>query len=128
MATSETWKDKNSGEKKTETEWHRIVFWGKQAEIIGEYLTKGRQIYVEGKMKTRKWTDQQNVDRYITEIHGSSFLMLGNRSDNGGGGGGYQQGAANQSNSPAGGNAYAGGGTNQYAGDSFPDMDDDIPF
>lgn len=73
VATSEEWKDKNTGEKKEETEWHRIVFSGKIAEIAGEYLKKGSQVFVEGKLKTRKWTDQSGQDKYTTEIVVDSF-------------------------------------------------------
>lgn len=120
LATSETWTDKNSGEKKQKTEWHRVVFWGSQAEIIGQYLNKGRQVYVEGKIQTRKYQDQQTQqDRYITEIIGNSFLMLGNRNDNAN----ASQGNSNQQfNSNQQSEGYSGGG---YSG--IPD-DDDIPF
>lgn len=129
IATSETWTDKGSGEKKQKTEWHRIVFWGSQAEIVGQYLTKGRQVYIEGKLQTRKFQDNQTQqDRYITEIVGSNFLMLGNRQDQSNAGqqtpnqqGGYQQ-------PQSGGNQQTTGyPTGGYSG--LPnDMDDDIPF
>lgn len=79
LATTETWKDKATGEKKEATEWHRLVFWGKLAEVVGEYLGKGSQIYVEGRNKTRKWTDKNNVDRYTTEIIVSEMQMLGKK-------------------------------------------------
>lgn len=79
LATTETWKDKNTGEKKEATEWHRLVFWGKLAEVVGEYLGKGSQIYVEGRNKTRKWTDKNGVDRYTTEIIVSEMQMLGKK-------------------------------------------------
>lgn len=78
-ATSEQWKDKESGEKQEKTEWHRIVFFGKLAEIAGEYLKKGSQVYVEGKLQTRKWQDKEGVDRYSTEIVGSEMQMLGGK-------------------------------------------------
>lgn len=75
LATSETWKDK-SGERQEKTEWHRIVLFGRQAEIAGEYLSKGRLVYVEGSLETRKWTDKAGADRYTTEVKGRSFQML----------------------------------------------------
>ena len=76
VATSESWTDKNTNEKKTETEWHRVVFYGRLAEIAGEYLRKGSKVYLEGKLKTRKWTDQQGVERYTTEIIANEMQML----------------------------------------------------
>lgn len=81
VATSESWMDKNSGEKKTQTEWHRIVFYRRQAEICGQYLQKGSQVYVEGRLKTRKWQDSSGQDRYTTEIQGDNLQMLGGRQD-----------------------------------------------
>lgn len=78
VATSEDWKDKQSGEKQERTEWHRVVFYNKLAEIAGEYLTKGAQVYVEGKLRTRKW-DKNGVDHYITEIIAEEMQMLGNK-------------------------------------------------
>lgn len=80
LATSEQWKDKASGEKKERTEWHSVVFYQRLAEIVGEYLKKGSQIYVEGSLRTRKWQDKQGNDRYITEIIASEMQMLGGRS------------------------------------------------
>ncbi len=94
VATSEEWKDKNSGEKKERTEWHRIVAWRRLGEICGEYLSKGRQVYVEGKLQTRSW-EQDGVTRYTTEIVATDVQFLGNRDDAGGGrrsGGGMDQG------------------------------------
>ncbi|CAL4324471.1 Single-stranded DNA-binding protein [Buchnera aphidicola (Periphyllus testudinaceus)] len=82
IATSENWKDKNTGEMKEKTEWHKVVLFGKLAEIAGDYLRKGSQVYIEGSLKTRKWTDQNNLDRYTTEIVvniNGSMQMLGNR-------------------------------------------------
>lgn len=79
VATSESWIDKISGEQREATEWHRIVFYRRQAEIVGQYLRKGSQVYVEGRLKTRKWQDQNGVDRYITEIQGDVLQMLGSR-------------------------------------------------
>lgn len=81
VATSETWKDKTSGEKQEKTEWHRIIFFGKLAEIAGQYLRKGSQVYVEGKLQTRKWQDNSGNDRYTTEIIGAEMQMLGSKSD-----------------------------------------------
>ena len=84
LATSETWKDKTSGEKKEATEWHRVVFFRKLAEIAGQYLKKGAQIYIEGSLKTRKWQDKEGQDRYTTEIVGNEMRMLGSKSGSGG--------------------------------------------
>ena len=85
IATSEEWKDKNTGEKKERTEWHRIVAWRRLGEICGEYLSKGRQVYVEGKLQTRSW-EQDGVTKYSTEIVASDVQFLGGRDDNAGGG------------------------------------------
>ncbi|WP_215769833.1 single-stranded DNA-binding protein [Haemophilus sp. SZY H36] len=79
VATSESWNDRNTGERREVTEWHRIVFYRRQAEICGEYLRKGSQVYVEGRLKTRKWQDQNGQDRYTTEIQGDVMQMLGAR-------------------------------------------------
>lgn len=79
VATTESWKDKQSGEKQEKTEWHRIVFFGRLAEIVGEYLRKGSQVYVEGRLQTRKWQDQSGADRYTTEIVGNDMQMLGSK-------------------------------------------------
>ena len=79
LATSESWNDKNTGEKKERTEWHRVVFFNKLAEIAAEYLSKGRQIYVEGQIRTRKWQDDNGQDRYSTEVVGNQMQMLGGR-------------------------------------------------
>lgn len=81
VATSESWTDKNTGEKKTQTEWHRIVIYRKLAEIAAQYLHKGSQVYVEGRLKTRKWQDNNGQDRYTTEIQGDNLQMLGGRQD-----------------------------------------------
>jgi len=81
MATTDRWSDPSSGERKERTEWHRVVVWGKQAEIVGEYLRKGSQVYVEGSLQTREWTDREGNKRYTTEIKALSFQMLGRRSD-----------------------------------------------
>ena len=79
VATSEAWTDKNTGERREVTEWHRIVFYRKLAEICGQYLKKGAQVYIEGRLRTRKWQDQNGQDRYTTEIHGDVMQMLGTR-------------------------------------------------
>jgi single-strand DNA-binding protein len=119
IATSESWKDKTSGEMKEQTEWHTIVLWNRLGEIAAEYLKKGSQVYIEGRLQTRKWQDKQGNDRYTTEIVGSEMQMLGGR---GGGGGATQEtrdvreGAARAS-APA---AAPGGAS--------ADFDDDIPF
>jgi single-strand DNA-binding protein len=86
LATSESWKDKESGEMREKTEWHRVVFFGKLAEICEQYLDKGSQLYVEGKLQTRKWQDKEGNDRYTTEIQGLSMNMLGGRQSSGDGG------------------------------------------
>lgn len=140
VATTESWKDKNTGEKKELTEWHRITFYRKLAEIAGQYLKKGSQIYVEGRLQTRKWQDKEGVERYTTEIIADTMQMLGGRQGAGGGGGGmdeggygggsYGGGAPRQS---AGGGAAGGGGAPrqqpaQRPAPNFSDMDDDIPF
>jgi single-strand DNA-binding protein len=132
IATSRTWKDKTSGERKEETEWHRIVFYGRLAEIAGEYLKKGRPVYVEGRLKTRKWQDKEGQDRYTTEIIAEEMQLLGGREggSGGGGGGGYEGGddagySAPASRSTGGG---GGGGGARKPASNFDDMDDDIPF
>jgi single-strand DNA-binding protein len=117
VATTESWKDKNSGEKQERTEWHRVVFYARLAEIVGEYLRKGSQVYVEGRLQTRKWQAKDGSDRYTTEIVASDMQMLGGR---GGGGGGSFDSAPQAEASPAGyDNAPSAGGN---------DFDDDIPF
>jgi single-strand DNA-binding protein len=86
IATSESWRDKQSGEKQEKTEWHRVVFFSRLAEIVGEYLKKGSQVYVEGRLQTRKWQDKSGQDRYTTEVVANEMQMLGSRGDGGGGG------------------------------------------
>ncbi|PJG85797.1 single-stranded DNA-binding protein [Conservatibacter flavescens] len=86
VATSESWMDKNTGERREVTEWHRIVFYRRQAEVCGEYLRKGSKVYVEGRLRTRKWQDQNGQDRYTTEIQGDVLQMLDSRADRGQGG------------------------------------------
>jgi single-strand DNA-binding protein len=139
LATSESWKDKQSGEKKEITEWHRVVFFNKLAEIAGEYLRKGQQVYIEGSLRTRKWQGQDGQDRYTTEIIASDMQMLGSR-NSGMGAGTYDEpmmpakannaGTFNAPNPAVSGGmagaGMAGGGT--AASRNFEDFDDDIPF
>ena len=114
VATNESWKDKQTGEQKERTEWHKVAMFGRLAEIAAEYLRKGSQVYVEGKLRTRKWQGQDGQDRYTTEIIADEMQMLGGRGGAGGGG------------------SFGGGG--QQGGSSAPpqpgpdDFDDDIPF
>jgi single-strand DNA-binding protein len=122
IATSETWKDKTSGEKKEATEWHRISAFGKLAEICGEYLRKGSQVYIEGSLRTRKWQDKEGQDRYTTEVRADQMRMLGSRGGGDGGGSPMRESAAT---SGGGGGAKA---PAKKSGGSFDDMDDDIPF
>ena len=112
VATSEEWKDKNSGEKKERTEWHRITAWGKLGEICGEYLSKGRQVYVEGRLQTSSYDDKEGVKRYSTEIVASDVQFLGSKESGGGRSGG-------------------GGGApprESFGGPGAPPADEDIPF
>ena len=135
IATTDKWKDKSSGEMKEATEWHRIVFNGRLAEIVGQYLRKGSQVYVEGSLRTRKWTDKEGVEKFTTEIRADQMQMLGSRQGMGGSnasaghddGGGYEaprQSAAPASRPPAPRQAPA----PSKASSGFDDMDDDIPF
>ena len=138
VATAETWNDKATGEKQERTEWHRVVFFGRLAEIAGEYLKKGRQVYIEGSIRTRKWQDQSGQDRYTTEIVGNEMQMLGSQAggqsnfagvqapaapQNQNQGGFQQQGQQNQGQQQNQGSQQA---SNQTP--SFDDFDDDIPF
>lgn len=134
VATSEQWKDKQTGEKKEQTEWHRVVIFGKFAEVAGEYLRKGSQVYIEGQLRTRKWTDSNGVDKYTTEIvipqMGGVMQMLGGKRDDSG----------QQQRQKSGQQPHGGWGTNPQQqqqpkqqspqGDNEPpmDFDDDIPF
>jgi single-strand DNA-binding protein len=117
LATTEVWKDKN-GEKQEKTEWHRVTFYRKLAEIAGEYLKKGRQIYVEGRLETRKWTDKEGKDRYTTEIIANEMKMLGSRAGMGGDSG--------ERATPA--SSSASGTAPGKSGSKFDDFEDDIPF
>ena len=120
LATTEVWNDKSSGQKQEKTEWHRIVLWGKSAESLSEYLTKGKQIYVEGRLQTRKWQDKDGNDKYTTEIRGDRIVLLG------GGGGGMGGGGGRAPQRAA---VSAGGGEHEPMGEPISDLtDDDIPF
>lgn len=141
IATTSQWKDKNSGEKREETEWHRVVMYNRLAEIAGEYLKKGRSVYIEGRLKTRKWQDKDTgADRFSTEVVADQMQMLGGREGGGAGGGGggdyggYDEAPAPRQQRPApqrpapqqqrpSSPAPSGGG-----GANLADMDDDIPF
>ena len=129
VATTDKWKDKATGEQKEATEWHRIAFFGKLAEIAGQYLKKGSQVYIEGKLRTRKWTDKDGIEKYSTEIIADTMQMLGSRQGMGGEGGGGGEGAYSRPAKPA---ASGGsGGASRPAAPAksgFDDMDDDIPF
>ncbi len=140
LATTRSWKSKESGEKVEETEWHRIVFYDRLAEIAGEYLKKGRSIYVEGRLKTRKWTDKDGAEKYTTEVIAQEMSMLGSREgmgggasgggDEEGGGGGYSERSAPQQRpAPASRpQASAPRAASKPASTGFDNMDDDIPF
>lgn len=139
IATSRYWKDRGTGERREETEWHRVVFFDRLAEIAGEYLRKGRPVYVEGRLQTRKWQDREGQDRYTTEIIAEQMQLLGSRDGGGdyGGGsaGGYDAGAGggqgggrqfSERQSPS--RAPASGAAAPLPPGDFSDMDDDIPF
>ncbi|RJT46354.1 single-stranded DNA-binding protein [Rahnella woolbedingensis] len=146
LATSESWRDKATGEQKEKTEWHRVVLFGKLAEVAGEYLKKGSQVYIEGALQTRKWTDQAGVEKYTTEVVvnvGGTMQMLGGRAGGGAPAGGGQPSAGGQQSGwgqpqqPQGGNQFSGGQqarpaaqNNSPAQNNEPpmDFDDDIPF
>ncbi|EOC1455653.1 single-stranded DNA-binding protein SSB1 [Cronobacter sakazakii] len=144
LATSESWRDKQTGEMKEVTEWHSVVLYGKLAEVAGEYLRKGSQVYIEGQLRTRKWQDQSGQDRYSTEVVvnvGGTMQMLGGRQSGGAGGnmgGGQQQGGWGQPQQPQqqGGGAQFSGGAQSRPQQQAPapsneppmDFDDDIPF
>lgn len=129
IATTESWRDKQSGEQQERTEWHRVALFGRLAEIASEYLRKGSQVYIEGSLRTRKWQDKQGQERYSTEIVGNEMQMLGGRgggSGAGAAGGGASGGAPREPMpeyaGPSGGGAAGGGGGERE------DFDDDIPF
>jgi len=119
LATTDTWKDKN-GEKQEKTEWHRVTFYRKLAEIAGEYLKKGRSVYIEGRLETRKWTDKAGVERYTTDIIASDMKMLGNKS-----GSGSFESSDHEEDNPVSNNKPS---SATKSGGGFDDMDDDIPF
>jgi single-strand DNA-binding protein len=127
VATGDSWKDKQTGEKQERTEWHRVVFFNRLAEVVGEYLKKGAKVYIEGRIQTRKWQDKDGQDRYTTEIVASEMQMLGGRDS----GGDYQQQGGQQ---PQGQPAQARttspslSGPNNAPPGGFDNFDDDIPF
>jgi len=130
LATSEQWKDKQTGQPQERTEWHRVVFFNRLGEIAGEYLRKGSKVYLEGSLRTRKWQGQDGQDRYTTEIVASEMQMLDSRGQTGGGGydataDSYNQSPPRQQQGGAQAAAAAGGGDNPS---DFGDFDDDIPF
>ncbi len=128
IATSESWKDKQTGEPQERTEWHSITFFGRLAEIAGEYLRKGSQVYVEGRLQTDKWQDKDGNDRYTTKVIANEMQMLGSRGGEGGGGG---QSSNDGFRSNRGGNRNQGQSQGQDDRGSAPDegfADDDIPF
>jgi len=121
IATTETWKDKN-GEKQEKTEWHRVAMFGKTAEIAGEYLKKGSQVYIEGRLETRKWTDKEGQERYTTEIRADRMQMLGSRS------GGSERMAPPEDDAPRAAAAPEKKSGGAAKGSSLEDLEDDIPF
>jgi single-strand DNA-binding protein len=143
LATTDRYKDKASGEMKEATEWHRVAFFGRLAEIVNEYLKKGSAVYIEGRLRTRKWQGQDGQDRYSTEIVADQMQMLGGRGGSSGAagmgddGGGYSREPAERSSGRPAGGARAGGAGGAAGGSSRPsapagggldEMDDDIPF
>ena len=131
IATTESWRDKQSGEQQERTEWHRVALFGRLAEIAGEYLRKGSQVYIEGSLRTRKWQDKQGNERYSTEIVGNEMQMLGGRgggagapASGGGASGGMPREPMPDYSGPGGGGGAGGGG----GGGEREDFDDDIPF
>jgi single-strand DNA-binding protein len=135
LATAESWRDKETGEQQERTEWHRVVFFNRLAEIAAEYLKKGSQVYVEGSIRTRKWTDKEGQEKYTTEIVANEMQMLGGRGGMGGGGGspGFDEGGGGGAprGGPRGGGRSGGGGGGggrDQGGPPPDDFDDDIPF
>jgi len=138
VATSESWRDRNSGERRERTEWHRVVIFNDRlADVAEKYLRKGSKVYVEGQLQTRKWTDQQGQERYSTEVVLQRFrgelTMLDGRQDGGGGGGAYDSGPSGGSGGGSGGGSSGGQGGGSSGGFGGPggggaDLDDDIPF
>ncbi len=130
LATTRRWKDRQSGERKEQTEWHRVVFFNRLAEIAGEYLRKGSQVYIEGRIQTRKWQDQSGQDRYSTEIIAEEMQMLGNRSGGTAGFSDNQTGGGNYNQQPASSAPQASQPSTQDnpPAAAYDDFDDDIPF
>ena len=135
LATSRNWKDKTTGERQEETEWHRVVFFDRMAEVAGEYLKKGKSVYIEGRLKTRKWTDKEGAEKYTTEIMADKMEMLGSREGGGGGGAGGGGSGDDMGSAPAASPRSAPPARNAPApkpaaksSTGFDDMDDDIPF
>lgn len=125
IATSEQWKDKQTGQVQERTEWHNVVFYNKLAEIAGEYLRKGSQVYVEGSLRTRKWQDKNGQDRYTTEIIANEMQMLGSRGGGGGSSASFDEPRSAPTAAPSQGKGQASGAAPSR---NFDDFDDDIPF
>jgi single-strand DNA-binding protein len=123
IATTESWRDKQSGEQQERTEWHRVALFGRLAEVAGEYLRKGSQVYIEGSLRTRKWQDKQGNERYTTEIVANDMQMLGGRGGGGGGGGGGSSAPRESAEY-----SQASGGASGSSSSEGTDFDDDIPF
>jgi single-strand DNA-binding protein len=121
LATTDSWRDKQSGEQQERTEWHRVVFWGRLAEIAAEYLRKGSQIYVEGRIQTRKWQDKDGQDRWTTEIVGNEMQMLGSR-------GGAQSAPPDYDSGQSGDQGPSPSRSSARKAETVEDFDDDIPF
>lgn len=128
IATTSSWKDKTTGERKEETEWHRIVFYGRLAEIAGEYLKKGRPVYLEGRLKTRKWQDKEGVERTTTEIVADQMQMLGGREGAMASGGGSSASGGHGDESFGASPSMAPAARSRKAPTRVDDIDDDIPF
>ena len=128
IATTESWRDKQSGEQQERTEWHRVALFGRLAEVAGEYLRKGSQVYIEGSLRTRKWQDKQGNERYSTEIVANDMQMLGGRGGGGGGGGGGGSGGGAPPRESSDYGQSAGGASGGSSGGEGTDFDDDIPF
>jgi single-strand DNA-binding protein len=124
IATTDQWRDKQTGENKENTEWHTVVMFDRLAEIAAEYLRKGSQVYIEGRLRTRKWQDKEGNDRYSTEIVANDMQMLGGRGGGGGGGGGSYE----REPTPRSGGGATGGSAGGGASGGRDDFDDDIPF
>jgi single-strand DNA-binding protein len=128
VATNESWKDKQTGEQKERTEWHKVAMFNRLAEIAAEYLRKGSQVYIEGKLRTRKWQGKDGQDRYTTEIVADEMQMLGGRGGAGGGGGSFGGGGGGQQGGGQQGGDQQGGGGSAPPQPGPDDFDDDIPF